>query len=90
MRQLTFETFAAAAKVRGFDEVLERKWQPSLVLDTHTHPFALKALVVQGEMWLVVSFRLLRLLAQCDSNSSGLGSGSSTYRTRLLTSVRSR
>src|SRR5258705_5229393 len=54
MSQLTFETFAAAAKARGFDEVLERKWQPSLVLDTHTHPFAVKALVVQGEMWLVV------------------------------------
>jgi mannose-6-phosphate isomerase-like protein (cupin superfamily) len=54
MKQLTFETFAAAAKARGFDEVLERQWQPSLVLDTHTHPFAVKALVVQGEMWLVV------------------------------------
>ena len=54
MRQLTFETFAAAAKTRGFEEVLERKWQPSRVLDAHTHPFAVKALVVQGEMWRVV------------------------------------
>ena len=54
MSQFTFETFAAAAKARGFDEVLERTWQPALVLDTHTHPFAVKALVVQGEMWLVV------------------------------------
>lgn len=54
MSELTFETFAAAAKTRGFDEVLERKWQPSQVIDTHTHPFAVKALVVQGEMWLVV------------------------------------
>ena len=54
MSELTFETFAAAAKTRGFDEVLERKWQPSRVLDAHTHPFAVKALVVQGEMWLVV------------------------------------
>lgn len=54
MSELTFEAFAAAAKTRGFDEVLERKWPPSLVLDTHTHPFAVKALVVQGEMWLVV------------------------------------
>jgi len=54
MRQLTFETFAAAAKTRGFEEVLERKWQPSRVLDAHTHPFAVKALLVQGEMWLVV------------------------------------
>jgi len=34
MKQLTFETFAAAAMARGFDEV-ERSWQPSLVLDTH-------------------------------------------------------
>ena len=34
----------------GFDEVLERKWQPSLVLDTHTHPFAVKALVVEGDV----------------------------------------
>jgi quercetin dioxygenase-like cupin family protein len=54
MKQLTFEMFAAAAKTQGFDEALERTWQPTLVLDTHTHPFALKALVVEGEMWLVV------------------------------------
>ena len=34
--------------------MLERTWQTSLVLDTHTHPFAVKALVVHGEMWLVL------------------------------------
>jgi hypothetical protein len=28
MMQLTFEAFAAAAKVRGLDEVLERRWHP--------------------------------------------------------------
>ena len=50
----TFEAFSAGTRAQGFDEVLERKWQPSLVLDTHTHPFAVKALVVQGEMWLTV------------------------------------
>lgn len=50
----TFEAFSASTRAQGFDEVLERKWQPSLVLETHTHPFALKALVVQGEMWLIV------------------------------------
>ena len=50
----TFETFSASTRAQGFDEVLERKWPPSKVLDTHTHPFALKALVVQGEMWLIV------------------------------------
>ncbi|WP_310567042.1 AraC family ligand binding domain-containing protein [Hydrogenophaga sp.] len=47
-----FDTFKSAALAEGFDEVLERVWAPDTVLDTHTHPFAAKALVVQGEMWL--------------------------------------
>jgi mannose-6-phosphate isomerase-like protein (cupin superfamily) len=46
-----YETYALA---QGFDEVIERHWDPDLALDTHTHPFALKALVVAGEMWLTV------------------------------------
>ena len=50
----TFEAFSASTRAEGFNEVLERKWQPLLVLHTHTHPFAVKALVVQGEMWLTV------------------------------------
>jgi hypothetical protein len=48
----TFEQFATAARAAGFDEVLERTWAPNTVLDTHTHPFAVQALVVQGELWL--------------------------------------
>lgn len=50
----TFEAFAANAKAQGFDQVVERKWPPSTVLDVHTHPFAVRARVVEGEMWLVV------------------------------------
>ncbi|WP_265946516.1 cupin domain-containing protein [Dechloromonas sp. A34] len=50
----TLEQFTAQALSAGFDEVLERQWPPRTVLDTHTHPFALKAIVVQGEMWLTV------------------------------------
>jgi mannose-6-phosphate isomerase-like protein (cupin superfamily) len=50
----TFEAFAAAARAQGFDEVLERQWPAGTVLDTHTHAFAVKAVVVQGEMWLTV------------------------------------
>lgn len=49
----TFADFAADARARGFDEVLERRWAPGTVLDTHTHPFAVDALVTEGEMWLV-------------------------------------
>ena len=48
----TFAAFEAQALADGFDEVLERTWLPNTVLDTHTHPFAARAVVAQGEMWL--------------------------------------
>ena len=54
MERPTFEAFEAAAKAEGFDEVLARTWPPSAILDAHTHPFSLWALVVEGEMWLTV------------------------------------
>jgi len=50
----TLEMFKRDAQAQGFDEILERKWPPSTVLETHTHPFAVKALVTEGEMWLIV------------------------------------
>ena len=54
MNNPTFREFEADARAQGFDEVLERQWTPLTVLDNHVHPFAVKALVVQGEMWLTV------------------------------------
>jgi hypothetical protein len=54
MNEITFEAYAAEARAKGFDEVVERKWAPSLVLESHKHPFSVKALLVQGEMWLTV------------------------------------
>lgn len=48
----TFEAFKSEALAQGFDEVLERQWKPGTAVATHTHPFAVSALVVQGEMWL--------------------------------------
>ena len=54
MNPTSREEFTAQALAEDFDEVLEREWPPLTVLDTHTHPFALKALVVSGEMWLSV------------------------------------
>lgn len=50
----TFAEFEAAERAAGADAVLERQWAPLTVLDTHTHPFAASALVVQGELWLAV------------------------------------
>ena len=54
MSQVTFEDFSARKRAKGFDEIVERKWAPNLELDSHTHPFSVEALVVQGEMWLTV------------------------------------
>ncbi len=50
----TFDTWKRQAHEQGFDEVLERKWPPSTVLPSHVHPFSVRALVVEGEMWLTV------------------------------------
>jgi len=46
----TFETFRSTALAEGFDEVVERVWAPGTVLEEHTHPFAVKAMLVKGEM----------------------------------------
>lgn len=52
MHTTTFEAFKADATAAGFDEVLERRWAPGTVLDTHSHAFGVEAVVTQGEMWL--------------------------------------
>ena len=54
MSSMTFSEFETDAKAQGFDEVLERHWNPLTEVGLHTHPFAAKALVVGGEMWLTV------------------------------------
>ena len=50
----TFETFTAEQRALGCGEVIERSWKPGTVIETHTHPFSVRALVVQGEMWLTL------------------------------------
>jgi AraC-like ligand binding domain len=44
--------FDADARAAGYDEILDRDWPPGAVLDEHTHPFAVRAVVTRGEMWL--------------------------------------
>src|SRR5205085_8331549 len=53
--------FEAAARREGFDEVAERSWPANAAVDTHEHPFAVKAVVVAGEMWLTHDGRTLHL-----------------------------
>ena len=49
-----FADFEAAERVRGCSEVVVRSWDAETVLDTHSHPFRARALVVEGEMWLTI------------------------------------
>ena len=48
----TLEAFTAEQRALGCDEVTERAWKPDTTVATHTHPFSVRAIVVQGEMWL--------------------------------------
>ncbi|WP_418315169.1 cupin domain-containing protein [Piscinibacter sakaiensis] len=48
----TFETFRDRMLAEGYDEVIERRWEPGQIVPTHSHPFEANALFVQGEMWL--------------------------------------
>jgi len=52
MDQPSFSEFEATARREGYDEVVARDWPADAVVATHEHPFAVKALVVAGEMWL--------------------------------------
>jgi hypothetical protein len=58
----SFDEFQEKSLAAGFDEVLEREWAPHTVLDTHTHPFAVNAVVTRGEMWLTVNGQTQHLL----------------------------
>lgn len=49
-----FQRYAARALRDGYDEVLSRSWPPDSQIAEHTHPFAVRALIVAGEMWLTV------------------------------------
>jgi quercetin dioxygenase-like cupin family protein len=59
----TFEEFTAASMDEGFDEVLVREWEANRVVDTHTHPFDVSALVVRGEFKLTLGERVIILKA---------------------------
>lgn len=53
--QPEFDADKAEMRSRGFDEVIARTWAPDTTLATHTHEFGLEALVVAGEMSLIVN-----------------------------------
>ena len=50
-----FEDFKSSALAKGCSEVLVREWTPNQVVDEHSHQFKAEALIVEGEMWLIVN-----------------------------------
>ncbi|SIQ31833.1 cupin domain-containing protein [Pseudacidovorax sp. RU35E] len=50
----SFSDYEADAVGRGFDEVMERVWTPGTHVHTHGHPFAVEALMVDGELTLTI------------------------------------
>lgn len=66
MNAIAFEQFEVEARTHGFDEVLERSWEPNTTLAQHAHPFAVSARVVRvvrGEIWLTVGAKTRHLVA---------------------------
>lgn len=48
----SFEGYRTRFLEAGADEVIERRWSPGQIVETHTHPFDAEALLAEGEMWL--------------------------------------
>lgn len=59
----SFQEFEASARAEGFDEVLERRWQPQAATVPHVHPFSVKGLLAAGEMWLTIGDEVRQLRA---------------------------
>lgn len=54
MNRETYDEYVQRKLAQGFDQVLEREWEPLFENTMHEHPFDTDALVVRGEFWLTV------------------------------------
>lgn len=86
MNHPAFEAFAAEARAAGYEEIAERQWDAGVEVPTHTHPFAVRALVVQGEMVLSCRGQALTLrpgdrfeLAREEPHAERYGPQGATY-----------
>jgi hypothetical protein len=64
---ISIEQLGALMRAAGYDEVVERAWAPGTVVDTHTHPFDVNALMVAGEMTLTLAGEAPRRLRAGDT-----------------------
>lgn len=63
MSTSSVQQFEADRRVQGFDEVIERPWAADAQVGTHSHPFDVSALMLQGELWLTVADQTRHLRA---------------------------
>jgi hypothetical protein len=82
----SFEAFEAEARAAGATEVLARDWPPDAVLEEHTHPFAVSALMVRGRLWLTCGGHTRELeagdrftLARDEPHAERYGPAGATY-----------
>ncbi len=47
---MDIDAFRRELAAEGYDEVVERRWEPAAVAPEHRHPFTAKALVTDGRM----------------------------------------
>jgi hypothetical protein len=59
---LSIAQFEQPMRAAGYDEVIERVWPPDAVVDTHRHPFDVNALMIAGELTLMVPGEAPRLI----------------------------
>jgi hypothetical protein len=64
---ITITQLQQMMRAAGYDEVVERAWAPGTVVDTHTHPFDVNALMVAGEMTLTLAGEAPRRLRAGDT-----------------------
>jgi quercetin dioxygenase-like cupin family protein len=79
-----FKDFEKDLRSQGFDEAVVVTWPPLTSFEVHQHPFAAKALVVKGEMWLTVGTHTRHLtrgfqLAVNEPHSERYGAEGATY-----------
>ncbi len=51
----TFEAFQSRKLDEGYDQVLQRVWEPNVSNEPHAHPFDTDAVVAKGEFWLTIN-----------------------------------
>jgi quercetin dioxygenase-like cupin family protein len=80
------QDFEKDLRAQGYDEVHEVHWAPFAEVEPHQHPFAAKAVVIRGEMWLTIGTHTRHLgrggafeLGPGELHSERYGSEGATY-----------